>query len=98
MRHTPAAIQQFLIEQSLGGQTVADFCYDYDLKVPTFYSWKRKYKETQVEPQDGFYKITPRQEISKRSLQLPSGLSLELTGLSITEIAELVLEIDRAHA
>lgn len=98
MRHTPAAIQQFLIEQSLGGQTVADFCYDYDLKVPTFYSWKRKYKQTQDEPQDGFCKIMPKREIVERSLRLPSGLRLDLVGLSTTEIAELILEIDRANA
>jgi hypothetical protein len=43
MRHTPAAIRQFLIEQPLSGQTVAAFCEDHGLKVPTFYSWKKKY-------------------------------------------------------
>jgi hypothetical protein len=31
-------------------------------------------------------------------LRLPSGLRLDLVGLSTVEIAELILEIDRAHA
>ena len=98
MRHSPAAIRQFLIEQPLSGQTVADFCEDHDLKVPTFYSWKKKYSETEAPVQEGFCKITPKREVAERSLRLPSGLRLDLVGLSTTEIAELILEIDRAHA
>jgi hypothetical protein len=34
----------------------------------------------------------------ERKLRLPSGLELSLCGLSIGEIAELVLKIDSAHA
>jgi hypothetical protein len=98
MRHSPAAIRQFLIEQPLSGQTVADFCEDHDLKVPTFYSWKKKYGQPEATILKGFCKITPRQEVAERSLRLPSGLRVELVGLSVPEIAELILEIDRAHA
>ncbi len=98
MRHTPEAIRQFLDEQPRSGQTVADFCDDYDLKVPTFYSWKRKYGEVEAVVQEGFCKITPKREICERSLRLSSGLQLTLTGLSLGEITELILEIDRAHA
>ncbi|MEM9835794.1 MAG: hypothetical protein AAF828_04800 [Bacteroidota bacterium] len=98
MRHTPEAIRHFLTEQPLSGLTVADFCADNGLKVPTFYSWKKKYGQVEVLESAGFCKISPRREIAKRSLCLPCGLQLELTGLSIPEIAELVLEIDRAHA
>ena len=68
------------------------------LKVPTFYSWKKKYSETEAPVQEGFCKITPKREVAERSLRLPSGLRLDLVGLSTTEIAELILEIDRAHA
>jgi transposase-like protein len=75
MRHTPEAIWQFIDEYPRSGQTVADFCDDYNLKVPTFYSWKRKYNEVEAVVQEGFYKIRPKQEI-----------------------AELILEINRAHA
>jgi transposase-like protein len=98
MRHTPAAIRQFLTEQPLSGQTVADFCGDHGLKVPTFYSWKKKYGEVDTSEPEGFCRITPRRVIAERSLRLPSGLCLELIGLSIPEIAEIILEIDRAHA
>lgn len=98
MRHTPAAIRQFLIEQPLSGQTVAAFCEDHDLKVPTFYSWKKKYGQLEAPVLEGFCKITPKREVAERSLRLPSGLRLDLVGLSTTEIVELILEIDRAHA
>ena len=98
MRHTSETIRHFLAEQPRSGLTVANFCADNGLKVPTFYSWKKKYGEVDTTEPEGFCKITPRREIAKRSLQLSSGLRLELTGLSITEIAELILEIDRAHA
>jgi hypothetical protein len=98
MRHTSTAIRQFLATQPLSGQSVANFCDNHDLKVPTFYSWKKKYGQPEIAINEGFCKIIPRQEIAERSLRLPSGLRLELIGLSTTEIAELILEIDRAHA
>ena len=98
MRHTPEAIRQFLTEQPLSGQTVATFCEDHSLKVPTFYSWKKKYGQPEAPVREGFCKITPKREVAERSLRLPSGLCLELVGLSTTEIAEVILEIDRAQA
>jgi hypothetical protein len=98
MRHTPEAIRQFLTEQPLSGQTVATFCEDHSLKVPTFYSWKKKYGQPEAPVREGFCKITPKREVAERSLRLPSGLRLGLVGLSTTEISELILEIDRAHA
>jgi hypothetical protein len=97
MRHTREAIHQFLDRQATGNQTVVRFCADNDLKVPTFYSWKKKYGiPDSVEP-SGFCELTPVREVSKRKLYLPSGIQLEITGLSTREIAELVVEIDRAH-
>lgn len=98
MRHTPEAIRQYLIEQPLSGQTVADFCDDHSLKVPTFYSWKKKYGQIEGPFLEGFCRITPKKEVQERSLRLPSGLRVDLIGLSIAEIGELVLEIDRANA
>lgn len=98
MRHTPEAIENFLTEQQLSGQSIAAFCEEQDLKMSTFYSWKKKYGLAEAPALRGFCKITPKQETAERSLRLPSGLRLELLGLSIYEIAELVLEIDRAYA
>lgn len=97
MPHT-AAIRQFLDEHPVSGQTVAAYCEEHDLKVPTFYAWKKKYGQSKAPAPAGFCKITPKQEYAERSLRLPSGLRLELIGLTTTEIAELILEIDRAHA
>jgi hypothetical protein len=98
MRHTPAAIRHFLDEHPTSSQTVAAFCEDHGLKVPTFYSWKKKYGQAELLLSEGFCKITPKHEVVDRSLRLPSGLCLDLVGLSTTEIAEVILEIDRAHA
>ena len=98
MRHTPTAIRAFLADQPGSGLTVADFCAENNLKVPTFYSWKKKYKVTKTVEPEGFYTITPRPDTATRSLCLPSGLRVELTGLTTSEIAGLILEIDRAHA
>ena len=98
MRHTSEAIRHFLSEQSLSGLTVADFCSDNGLKVPTFYLWRKRYRTADTVESIGFCTITPKIDEVTTNLCLPSGLRLELTGLTISEIAELVLEIDRAHA
>lgn len=97
MRHTREAIDQFLEQQAISGRTVSAFCADNGLKVPTFYSWKKKYSASDSVEPSGFCELTPVREASKRKLCLPSGLQLEITGLSTREIAELVVEIDRAH-
>jgi hypothetical protein len=97
-RHTPEAIRHFLDKDPASGQTVVAFCDDNELKVPTFYSWKKKYEQAETPALEGFCKITPKREAAERSLRLPSGLCLELIGLSTTEIVELILEIDRAYA
>ena len=98
MRHSSSAIQKFLNDQAQSSQTIASFCEDHDLKVPTFYSWKRKYDRLPVINQAGFCEILPRKDITQRSVLFSSGLRLIIDGLSIAEIAELVLEIDRAYA
>jgi hypothetical protein len=97
MRHTPVTIRQFLTDQPHSGLTIAEFCQDNDLKIPTFYSWKKKYGGVNALDLEGFCKITPKLEKMERSLCMPSGLRFELTGLTTTEIAEVILEIDRAY-
>ena len=98
MRHTPEAIRRFLDEQSRSGQTVAVFCTDNDIKLPTFYSWKKRYNNISPVEEAGFCRITPKRETVGRSLRLGSGLQVSIMGLSVGEIAELILEIDRAYA
>jgi len=86
--------------QSQSGQSVAAFCAEHSLKVGTFYAWGKKYKPLPPgSSEEGFCQITPiKEEVIERKLRLPSGLRVELEGLSITEIAELVIQIDRAYA
>jgi len=98
MRHTREAIYEFLEQQEASGQTVADFCAGHGLKIPTFYSWKRKYGKPEPVGPSGFCELTPVREVPKRKLCLPSGLEVELSGLATAEIAELLVQIDRAHA
>ena len=101
MRYTPTAIQRFLGEQSLSGQSVADFCAEHELKIPTFYGWRRKYawpSPSSAEDAEGFCQITPISEPSHQSLRLPSGLCVDLVGLSTKQIAELIVQIERARA
>jgi len=82
MRHTRQAIDQFLDRQATSGQTVAAFCTDHNLKVPTFYFWKKKYSDSNPAPPPGFCQLTPRREVAQRTLRLPCGLQLEITGLT----------------
>jgi hypothetical protein len=98
MRHKRESIHHYLERYATSGQTVAAFCVDNGLKIPTFYSWKKKYgKPKKAVVPSGFCELRPVGEVSKRKLCLPSGLALEITGLSTREIAQLVLEIERAY-
>jgi hypothetical protein len=98
MGYTPSAIRKILNDQLTSGQTVVAFCRVRDLKIPTFYSWKKKYPRLQAEGPAGFCQIVPNAGPVERRLRLPSGLELMITGLSTSEIAELILEIDRTYA
>ena len=100
MRYTPTVIRHFLAAQSQSGQSVADFCAEHALKVPTFYAWRKKYEPAPLTASKaGFCQITPvNEEMIERRLYLPSGLGVELAGLSLGEIADLIVKIDRAHA
>lgn len=98
MRFTPVEIQQFLQKQRNSGQSVIEFCASHKLKVPTFYSWKRKNANNRLEPQAGFVQILPSSPARSCKLCLPSGICLDLNGLSIDEVAQVVIKIDRAHA
>lgn len=95
MRHTPAQIRQLLADQQASGLSIAKFCRQANLKAPTFYNWKKKYGQPIP---TGFCQISTITEPVPRSLLLPSGLRLDLCGITIPELAELILEINRADA
>ncbi|WP_420460380.1 IS66 family insertion sequence element accessory protein TnpA [Neolewinella sp.] len=101
MRHSPAAIRRFLTQHAASSHTIAAFCADHGLKVATFYAWKRKYgPPAAATVSGGFYQLCPTAPTGAAwSLRLPSGLRLELSGLSPRELAHLLLELERgAHA
>lgn len=98
MRYAPDAIRQFLSAQAASGESVASFCSEHDLVVATFYSWRRKYTAPSTPSSEGFCKIVARPETTTKTLRLPSGIELELTGMATAELADLILAIDRAHA
>jgi transposase-like protein len=68
MGYPPEAIRQFLDDYQESGQAVAAVCDDNDIKVPTFYSWKKRYSEVEAVEPEGFYKIIPKQETMERKL------------------------------
>ena len=111
MRHSPAAIRRFLTQHAASGHTIAAFCGSHGLKIATFYAWKRKYgppaaaaaaaaAATATTVSGGFCQLRPTAPTGAAwSLRLPSGLRLELSGLSPRELAHLLLELERgAHA
>ena len=115
MRHSPAAIRRFLTQHVASGHPIATFCADHGLKVATFYAWKKKYGPPAAAASAvgvGFCQLRPSTlsplsplspppppQAGPWSLRLPSGLRLELSGLSPRELAHLLLELERgAHA
>ena len=98
MRHSPAQIRQFLADQQASGLSIAKFCRRQNIKPPTFYKWKKKYDPTNPEIPTGFCQISTVPGPELRRLILPSGLRLDISGISIPELAELILEINRADA
>ena len=99
MANRAQVMRLHLDAQSTSNQTVAGYCTDHGISVPTFYYWRRKFADAEAPPVSGFIQlVAAAADPILRTLQLPSGLAVELAGLSITEIAELIIKIDRAHA
>jgi len=55
--------------------------------VATFYNWRKKYREQQQAKPEGFCKIVPRRETAAKRLCLPSGLEVEITGMTTSYYA-----------
>lgn len=100
MRYSAATMRRHLQAQSAGTATVSAYCAAHDLKVATFYYWRKKMAASEpVLPEpEGFTQITPTTEPGPRTLRLPSGLCLELSGLSTAQLADLVVAIERRYA
>ena len=100
MRYTATSMGDHIRAQAEGRLSVSAYCKAHHLSPSRFYYWRKKLSggvDLGEEPR-GFTEIRPVEEPHRRSLYLPSGLCIELAGLSIAELAELIVQIDRAHA
>lgn len=100
MQYTATTMSRHIRAQTEGPLSVAAYCQAHDLSPSTFYYWRKKLAGvvgSVVEPR-GFTEIKPVDQAHRRRLYLSSGLCIELEGLSIAELAELIIQIDRAHA
>lgn len=100
MRYSAATMRRHLQAQAAGSVTVSAYCSAHNLKVATFYYWRKKLAQSEASSREpaGFTELKPTAEPPRRTLRLPSGLCLELSGLSTAQIADLVVAIDRQYA
>lgn len=101
MRQTASSMRRHLDAFSNSELTVARYCQQHDLSVATFYYWRRKLVEDHVDDSNSFCQLVttgPSSPSLMPILRLPSGLQLELSGFSLSEIASIILEIESARA
>jgi len=100
MRHTPATMSAHLHAQAEGELSVTAYCAAHDLKVATFYYWRKKLTAPPVEETEptGFTELKPAAESPQPTLHLSNGLCVKLSGLSMAQIADLVVAIDQQYA
>lgn len=100
MQYTASKMSHHIQTQREGQLSVAAYCQAHDLRPSTFYYWRKKLAGVTGSAADpmGFTQIKPVEEPHRRSLYLSSGLCVDLEGLSISELAELILAIDGAYA
>lgn len=101
MRHSPDAIQKFLTRQRSSGLSVAKFCRQHQLSVPTFYSWRKRFPAQEDEPiPQGFTQLkpVPSSSGSDIAIELPSGVKVSFSGLSLDATVALIQKIDAAYA
>ena len=75
----------------LSNQTVFAFCTDKDLKIPTFYYWRRKFRTAQSVHQD-FIPIPIPQSAERATLRIayPNGVNIHLPAADLGLIAQLI--------
>ena len=78
-------------EQEQGKQTISAFCADRDVKIKTFFYWRRKFIASRSGTA-GFIPITPPTNVEKTALRLsyPNGVNIHLSGADVSLIAQLI--------
>lgn len=78
-------------EQEQSNQTIAAFCAVRDIKMKTFFYWRRKYRTAQSVPA-GFVPITPPANNPGPLIGLtyPNGVTVHLPAADLSLIAQLI--------
>jgi transposase-like protein len=104
MRYSANFIRRHLADQSTSGLSVATYCAQHHLSVPTFYYWRRKHRQSPIAPPtqelalDRFTQLQPLDVLPTVSLTTPGGSKLDLSELSIDELTCLVRKLESADA
>lgn len=104
MRYSAVFIERHLADQPSSGLTVARYCAQHRLSVPTFYYWRRKNQQrvpapqTQVATLDHFTQLQPVDVLPTVSFTTPEGSKFDLSELSIDELTCLVRKLEHTNA
>lgn len=110
MRYDRDQIEKHLLNQPRSGMSIVRYCSDQKLCVATFHYWKRKYllaadhgsfapSVPSSSPSSlGFTRISAPSFTSSYTLTTPGGSRLDLSSMSIADLASLVRELEDHYA
>lgn len=72
-------------------QTISAFCTERDIRMKTFFYWRRKFLAARS-ASAGFIPITPPAGVERTELRLsyPNGVHIDLSGADVSLIAQLI--------
>ena len=72
-------------------QTISAFCASRDIRMKTFFYWRRKFLAAKSAPA-GFVPIIPQANKEQDAVRLsyPNGVSIHLSGVDVSLIAQLI--------
>lgn len=78
-------------EAEESNQTISAFCASRDIRMKTFFYWRRKFLAAHS-ASVGFIPITPpiRTEKTEFRLSYPNGVNIHLSGADLSLIAQLI--------
>ena len=100
MRRRMEDMLKMLARYEASDQNVRMFCKTEGIKECVFYYWRRRRMETEQGSKKevaGFKQVRLSQN-TRIDLVLGQGLKLGLEGIEMSQLAALVIELDRQHA
>jgi hypothetical protein len=93
-------MQKMLVRYASSNQPVRLFCKTEGIQECVFYYWRRRQQDIEnrgklEEPKFKQLRLSQRTRID---LVLGQGLKLGLEGIEMSQLAELLIELDRQHA